>query len=119
MAVRIYRGRQRLLVDSLDRRLAGGVDVSDDHGVGVVEAEREGLEQRLEPRIAMRLYDRDHLSFGRVPRGAQHGGDLYGMVAVVVENLRAVPFPCAGESAFDAAERGYRPADRADRRPPL
>ena len=31
MAVRIDRRGQRLLVDALDRRLAGGVDVGDDH----------------------------------------------------------------------------------------
>ena len=104
MAVRIDRRGQRLLVDALDRRLAGGIHVGDDHGVGVVEAEREGIEQRLQPRIAVRLHDGDHLSPGRLARGAQHGRDLDGMMAVVVENLHAVPFAGAGKTALHAAE---------------
>ena len=42
MAVGGDRRRQRRLVDALDRRFAGGIDVGDDHRVGVVEAGGEG-----------------------------------------------------------------------------
>ena len=98
-----------VLVDALDRRLAGGIDVGDDHRVGVVEAERESVEQRLQAGVAMRLHDRDHLALGRGARGAQHRGDLDGMVAVIVEDRDAVPFAGAGEAPLDAAERGDAP----------
>ena len=45
------RRNEMIAVDAFDRRLAGRIDVGDDHGVGVVEAGRERLEQRLQPRV--------------------------------------------------------------------
>ena len=70
VAVRGDRRRERILVDALDRRLAGRIDVGDDHAVGVVEAGGESVEQRSEPRIAVRLHDRDHLAAVAAARAA-------------------------------------------------
>ncbi len=83
----------------------------DHDGVGVVEAGAELLEQRRQPRIAMRLHDRDHLPLGRLARGAQHRRDLDRMVAVIVDDRHAVPFAGAGEAAAHAAEILQRLAD--------
>ena len=77
---------------------AGGIDVGDDHAVGVVEAGGEGVEQRSQTGIAVRLHDRDHLAGRRAARGVQDRADLDRMMAVVVEDRDAVPFPGAGEA---------------------
>jgi hypothetical protein len=44
---------------ALDRVLAGGEDLGDAHDVGVVETGAEILEQRGEPRVAVRLVHGD------------------------------------------------------------
>ncbi len=62
VAVRLDRRHQRVAVDAVDRLLAGRVDVGDDHGVGVVEAGGEVVEQRLQPGVAVRLHHGDHLA---------------------------------------------------------
>ena len=85
------RGDQMIAVDALDRRFAGRIDLGDDHGVGVVEAGRERLEQRLQARVAVRLHHGDDLALGRFARGLEHRGDLDRMVAVVVDDGDAVP----------------------------
>ena len=45
MAVGAQAEYEMVAVDAFDRRLAGRIDVSDDDGVGVVEAGAEFLEQ--------------------------------------------------------------------------
>ena len=59
MAVAAHAVDQRVAVDALDRRLAGGIDRGDQHAVGMVEGGAEVLEQRLQAAVAMRLDDRD------------------------------------------------------------
>ncbi len=102
---------QPVAVGAGDRRLARGIDMRDDHGVGVVEAGRELLEQRGEPRVAMRLHHGDDLAGRGLARRAQHRLDLDGMVAVVVDDRDAVPFAGAGETPAHAAEILQRLAD--------
>ena len=48
----------------------------------------------------------------RVARGAQHGGDLDRMVAVIVDHRDAVPLAGLGEAAPHALESGERGAHR-------
>ena len=115
VAVRGDCGRERVLVDPFDRRLASRIDVGDDHAVGVVEAGREGVEQRRQPRIAMGLHDGDHLAGRGRPGGLEDGGDLDRMVAVVVVDRDPVPFARAGETPLDPAEGADRLADDVDR----
>ncbi len=112
MAVGAQAEHEIVAIDALDRRFAGGIDVGDDHGVGVVEAGAEFLEQRLQARVAMRLHHGDDLACGAFARGAQHGGNLHGMMAVVVDDGDAVPLAGLGEAALDAAEAGDGLADR-------
>ena len=47
MTVRFDRRDERVAIGALDRRLAGGVDIRDDHRIGIVEAGREFIEQRM------------------------------------------------------------------------
>ena len=112
MAVRPYGGNETIAVGAFDRRFASGIDIGDDDRIGVIETGREFIEQRMEPRVAMRLHDGDHLPFCRGARGAQHGGDLDRMVAVIVEDAHAVPFARRREAPLDAAEARERAADR-------
>ena len=106
---------QRLLVDAGNRRFARGIDIGDDDGVGIVETLRELVEQRLQARVTVRLHDRDHLASGRGARRPQHGGDLDGVMAVIVEDLGALPLARARKAALDAAERADRFADDRNR----
>ena len=57
-------------VDALDRLLAGRIDRRDDHGVGIVEAGAELLEQIGQPRVAVRLHHGDDLALGAICRAA-------------------------------------------------
>src|SRR6516164_9965688 len=110
--VRAQTLHQGIAVGTGDRRLARRIDVRDDHGVGVIEAGRELLEQRCQPGIAVRLHHGDHLALRRLARRAQHGGDLDRMVTVVVDNRHAIPLAGAGEATPHAAEIPKRRADR-------
>ena len=111
MAARAQAGDQMIAVDALDRRFAGRIDIGDDHRVGIVEAGAELLEQRLQPRVAVRLHHGDDLALGRFARRLQHRRDLDRMMAVVVDDGDAVPFAGAGEAPLDAAESRQRLAD--------
>jgi len=77
MAMGTQTLNQRSTVDTFDRLLAGGVDVGDDHLVGLVECRDEFIEQGFGARIPMGLKNRDNPS---VPTGAgsgQSGFDLH------------------------------------------
>ncbi len=104
VAVRLDRPDQRVAIDALDLLLAGGVDIGDDHGVRVIEAGGELIEQRLQPGEAMRLHHRDDLALGRGARRAQHRRDLHRMMRIVVEDRDAVPLAGLGEAPLDAAK---------------
>ena len=56
---------QSLVVDALDRLLAGGIDRRDQHDVGVVERALELGHQIVQPGVAVRLDDRDHPPLAR------------------------------------------------------
>ena len=91
-----------------------GIDIGDDDRIGIVEAGREFVEQRLQARVAMRLHDGDDLRLGRGARGAQHRSDLDRMMAVIVEDARRPSIRRSGEAALDAAKARERAADRVD-----
>ena len=93
-------------VDAVDRVLAGGIDRRHDDRIGIVEAGGEFVEQIAQARETMRLGDRDDAARRGVARGLEHRLDLDRMVAVVVEDIDAVPRAGAGEAALDAAEGG-------------
>ena len=94
----------RVFLSAPSIALARRIDVGDDHAVGVVEAGREGVEQRSQTRVAVRLDDRDHLAGRGRASGLEHRRNLDRMVAVVVVDCDAVPLACAGEATLDAAE---------------
>ncbi len=112
MAARPQAGDQAVAVGARDRLLARRVDGRHDDGVGVVEAGAEGLEQGVQPGVAMRLHHRDHLALGRLAGGLEHRRDLDRVVAVVVDHRDAVPLAGLGEAPLDAAETGERLADQ-------
>ena len=105
------RRGQPLGVDPRPRRLAGGVDVGHDHLVGVVEAARELVEQRLEPRVAVRLEQHDDPPLrDRLAQRGQRGADLGRVVAVVVDDQHAAGLAAPRHAAVGA--RGTPPAPR-------
>ena len=95
---------QCIAAGAFDRRLAGGIDVGDQHRVGFVEAGAELGEEILQPRIAVRLHHGDEPAGGRRSRRTQHGGDLHRVVAVIVVDVDAVPGAGPGETPLHPAE---------------
>ncbi len=71
---------------------AGRIDRRDNDKVGVVEAVAELLEQIVQPRVAVRLHHRDHLTLDAFAGRAQDRGDLDRMMRIVVDDRCAVPF---------------------------
>jgi len=100
MAVTAEARGKFIAVDAGDRRLAGGIDRGDEHDIGVVEAGRELVEQRLKARIAMRLDHGDDAALAGHARRAEHRGNLDRMVRVVVIDGGAVPFADPREAPF-------------------
>src|SRR3954447_23194067 len=94
MPVRAQPGDQPVLRRAVDRRLPGRIDIGHEHDIGIVETGAEPVEQIGEPRIAVRLHDRDHPARRDRPRRLQHSRDLDRMVAVIVDD--SDPFPFAG-----------------------
>src|SRR6185369_17320271 len=62
------------------------------------------VHQRLEPGVAVRLYDGDHALLRALSRGGEHGTDLGRMVGVIVDHDRSADLAYSGEAAFDAVE---------------
>ena len=106
MAVRAQAGHQGIAISARNRLLAGRINRRDDHRVGIVEAGAKLVKQVMQTRIAMRLYHGDDFSLGAFPRSAQHGGDLDGVVSIVVNDLHPMPFADARKAPFDAAKIG-------------
>src|SRR5690606_26894489 len=93
-----------ILVDPADRGFTGGIDISDDHRIGVVEAGAELFEQVAQARIAMRLHHGDHLLVIGLTRSGEHGGDFDGMMAIVIDDRNTFDFAGFGKAPLDAAE---------------
>ncbi len=70
VAARAQALDERVAVDASIGGSPAAIDVGDDHDVGVVEAGAELLEQVLQPRVAVRLHDRDHPPLA-APRAAR------------------------------------------------
>src|SRR5258705_5284387 len=111
VAMRAQAEDEMIAVDALDRRLPGGIDVSDHDRVGVVETGTKFLEQRLQPGEAMRLHHGNDLAVGGFPSRSQHRRDFNRMMAVVIDNGDAVIFAGFGEAPPHAAETCQRLSD--------
>ena len=107
---------QRGMVDAVDRQLARRIERRDDDAVGILEAGGELAEQVAHARVAMRLDHGDDAPARAGPGRLQHGGDLDGVMAVVVVDGDAVPGAGELEAALDAGEAGQGRADRRRRR---
>ena len=86
--------------------LARRVERRDDDAVGILEAGGELGEQVAHARVAVRLDHGDDAPARAGPGGLQHGGDLDGVVAVVVVDRHAVPRAGELEAPLDAGEAG-------------
>ena len=87
LAGHAQRARQRAAVGRDDRRLAGGVDLGQQHRVGLAEHLDEILEAVARARVAVRL-EGQHQAPARegAARRRQRGGHLDRVVAVVVDH---------------------------------
>ena len=91
------RARQRAAVGGDDRRLAGGIDLGEQHRVGAADDLDEVLEAVARARVAMRL-EREHDA--PAGEGAARGGErrrhLDRVVAVVVDQREAAAVARSG-----------------------
>src|SRR5579863_8345363 len=99
VAMRSYPADQRGAVDALDRRLAGRVNVSNQHRVGIVETGAEALEQIGQAGVAVRLHHGDNLSLGDRASRLEHRRDLDRVMAVIVDDRDPVPLAGLGKAA--------------------
>src|SRR5262245_39813772 len=89
---------QRLRGDAGNRVFARGVNVAQQHDVGVVKRPREIFAQRGRPRVAVRLEEHDQTTPAVFSRG-QRRANLGRVVAVIVDYQDAVLFTF--DNAFD------------------
>jgi hypothetical protein len=86
LARHAQRARQRAAVGGHDGRLAGGIDLGQQHGVGAAEHLDEVLEAVARAGVAVRLEGQHQAPAGEgAARGRQRGGHLHRVVAVVVD----------------------------------
>ena len=110
------RARQRAAVGGDDRRLAGGIDLGQQHRVGAADHLDEVLEAVARARVAVRL-EREHEAPARegAARGRERRRHLDRVMAVVVDQREAAAavagrlLAVALEAAADAVELGQRP----------
>ena len=89
VAVLADRLGELLRRDARDRLLAGGVDVGDEHDVGLVERARELVEEIARAGVAMRLEGDDDAPVVGALRRVERRLDLGRVVAVVVDERDA------------------------------
>ena len=93
------RARQRAAVGGDDRRLAGGIDLGQQHRVGAAQHLDEVLEAVARARVAVRLEgEHEAPARERAARRGQRRGHLDRVVAVVVDQREAPPPPAARQS---------------------
>jgi hypothetical protein len=91
--------------DPGDRRLARGIDRQDVDDVGREESRAEAVGLVARPGEEVRLEEDDEPPLRvRLPGGAERGGDLRGVVGVVVDDEDPAPLPLPLEAAHDARE---------------
>src|SRR5947207_472496 len=104
MAMLDQPGDESITANALDRRFARGIDIRHENDVGVVETGAEPVKQVSHASIAVRLYDRDHLTVDNSARGLQNRRYLDRMVAVIVDYGDAIPLARLGKAALHAFE---------------
>src|SRR5258708_609481 len=76
---------QRMAVDPFDRRLTRRVDRRNDRRVGAVHACAELFEEMAQPRVTVRLHDRDDGAGKGLARRFQDRRDLHRVMAVIID----------------------------------
>src|SRR5258708_20730567 len=93
MSVPLQDFDQRIEVDAFDRRLAGRVDRRDDGGVRAVHAGAELLEKIAQPRVTVRLHDRDDRSGEGLACPLPHRGNFHRGIALILDYPGTPPLP--------------------------
>src|SRR5262249_34044964 len=83
--------------------LPSAVDVGQDDVIGRSQSRAEGMQLRGSSGVPVRLKGHDHSPSERL-RGGEDGGDLRGVMAVVVDDQDAVGLAAYVESPFHSAE---------------
>src|SRR5262249_31535992 len=96
--------RKRLSRDSLDRLLAGGVDVQHDQRIGICEGRGEFIHQVASPGVAMRLEDDVNLEVSALARSSQRGTNFRWVMCVIVDDGYADSLTAKLETTVNAAE---------------
>src|SRR5438067_4577340 len=104
MPAPLERMKELLARGALEPLLTGRVDVGQHEDVDLVERLQEFVEQVAGAGVAVRLEGRHQPAREALPRGAQRGADLLGMVRVVVHHEHVLLLPLHLEAAMDAAE---------------
>src|SRR6202050_1220216 len=108
MSARAQRLVQAPRRDVGNRLLAGRIYGEQIKHVGIVERRQKIVEQIPQPRVPMRLEDRDHAALERRPHGGQRSPHFGRMMRVVVEHDASRRFAFDLESPADSTELRQR-----------
>ena len=86
MAMRAHRLRDHLAGDARNRLLAGWINVRNEGEVGAIKRPAEFFLERQSARITVRLKHDEHAFPMTGPGGCNRGGDLRGMVSVIIDH---------------------------------
>src|ERR1700687_5393207 len=87
---------------------AGEINYKQIKNVGVIESRKEVVEEIAQPRVAMRLKDRDHAALERGANRGKRRADLGRMMRIVVEHDSSCRLALDLEAAADSAKPGQR-----------
>jgi hypothetical protein len=90
--------------DAGNRFFAGGVNIQELDGRGVIEGVHELIHQIASARVAMRLENDVHCRIAAVASGAKSRANLRGVMSVVVDDRNAVGAAFDLESPVHPAE---------------
>ena len=96
--------------DAQSIRLSCGVNIGEDHLVGEGERMAELLKERLGAGVGVGLEHAPERFVGIIARGGQGGGNLRGMVGIIVDNCNAVDRSLIFKAAVCPVEIMERPS---------
>ena len=100
-----YAVAQRIAIYSLDWAFTSFVNIGHINKVGVIETLAKAFEQIFEARISVRLHHGVNAScqittLGNLTRGLEHSGNLDRVMAIIINNINAIPIADMGKAAL-------------------
>src|SRR5271168_4698489 len=106
--------RQNFSRNSLDRLLAGRINIQNEQRISVCKRSNEFLHQIARTRVAMRLEDNVNLAESTLLRSRKRSPDLRRMMPIIVDHTDSRRLPAQLKAPVDPAEFIERTTNRLD-----